>query len=580
MKRNLITAVLALVLCLGAIAGCSLLNQEEPLFPISFYHPNAQNVQPKLHEYTGDFSHITSIQAYQGNVLLANPTKADYRYDVKKVYKNETHTRVVDFPNGFYLDLPGDVRFDFSRGEGGAKGYGDGYEVLLTREASPYVETLMYIDQYINKYVANPAYQESNNITLHEDTVRYVGNRPVRILSMTRHPAEGSTVELNAYTFAYVFDEQYGQMYHRIMVKAKEYNREMIDKILSSFVTFPEKGRNMTFIETKPILPKWNEETKRFYEELSTREDILWGVYNYKLITVEGMAPTMEELQQKLDYRFELCMGYTYLMEEPPMKGLEEAYADGKITEMTLQVCTIDHSALDSAKNPNFEVIDGLWDDQIRKYAKAFKAFSHPILFRVNNEMNTDWCTYSGVVTLQDPDIYKMVFDRIYNIFAEEGVDNVIWIFNPQYGNYPPASFNHYMNYYPGNDKIQLLGVTKYNTGNYFYELYHEEWNDFKPSFDGLNDLYLQTFPDTPWIVTEFASSSYGGDKVQWMKEMFTHMGDYKNIKAAVWFNWGDKDFREGMEHIVARPYFLDETPETLDVFRRGVKGEFFNSLD
>ena len=574
MKRNIVTAVLALAVCIGAIAGVSYLTVGELQLPLSFYNGDSIDLHPELHEYTDDFSLITSLEAYQGNVLLADPTKADYRYDVKKVYKNAESTRIIDFPGGFYLDLPGDVRFDFSRGEGGVKGYGEGYEVLLTREASPYVETLMYVDDYINKYVANPAYQKSNNITLHEDTLRYVGSYPVRILSMTRQPAEGSEVTLNSYTFAYIFDEQYGQIYHRIMIKAQEYNRETVDKILASFVPFEASGRHMTMIETKPTLPNWNEETAKFYNELCNRTDILWGVYNYKLITVEGMAPTMEELQQKLDYRFQLCMGYTYLMEEPPMKGLWEAYDDCKITEMTLQVCTIDHSALDSAKNPNFEVIDGLWDDQIRKYARAFKEFSHPILFRVNNEMNTDWCTYSGVVTLQDPDIYKMVFDRIYGIFCEEGVDNVIWIFNPQYGNYPPASFNHYMNYYPGYDKIQLLGVTKYNTGNYFFELYHEEWNDFKPSFDGLNDLYQQTFPDTPWIVTEFASSSYGGDKVKWMEEMFTYMPTYKNIKAAVWFNWGDPDFREGKEGIIARPYYLDETPETLDVFRRGVKGE------
>lgn len=574
MKRNILVSVLALVLVLGAIGGCSYLSEEEPLFPVSFYNPFARKYIANQHEYTADLPQLTSLAAYQGNVLLADPTKADFRYDVKKVYKTGTLTRVVDFPNGFYLDLPGDVEFDFSRGEGGIKGYGDGYEVLLTREASPYVETLMYLDEYINKYVGNPAFQESNNITLHEDTTRMVGEFPVRILSMTRNPHEGSEVRLNSYTYAYIMDAQYGQIYHRILIKAEEYNEDTVNQILESFTPFEAVGRNMTFIETKPILPKWNQETADFYQELSNREEILWGVYNYKLITVEGMAPTMEELQQKLDYRFDLCMGYTYLMEEPPMKGLQEAYDDGKITEMTLQVCTIDHSALDSAKNPNFEVIDGLWDDQIRKYAKAFKEFSHPILFRVNNEMNTDWCTYSGVVTMQDPDIYKMVFDRIYGIFQEEGVDNVIWIFNPQYGNYPPASFNNYMNYYPGNDKIQLLGVTKYNTGNYFFELYHEEWNDFKPSFDQLNDLYLQTFPDVPWIVTEFASSSYGGDKVAWMEEMFTYMPTYKNIKAAVWFNWGDPDFREGKEHIIARPYYLDETPETLDVFRRGVKGE------
>ncbi len=539
------------------------------------------SVQTEQHEYTDDLTAVTDIEAYQNNMRLADPTQADLRYDVKKVYRMKktrdqaAFTRVVDFPNGFYVDLPGYVKFEFDLGDGGIRGFADDYEVLLTLEASPYDDTVGYLDEYINKYVGNPEFQKANNITLHRDLLCNMGEHRVRLLSVTRTPAEGSTVRLNSYTYAYIMDQSMGKLYHRIMIKAAEYDPQQVESIIKSLTRIPSVGQMVNTVDTTPVLPKWNEETAAFYEELCNREDVLWGVYNPKLITVEGMAPTMGELQKKLGHQFELCMGYTYLMEEPPVKGLQEAYDDGKITELTLQVCTVDHAGLDSAANPNFEVIDGLWDDQIRKYAKAMKEFAHPVLFRVNNEMNTDWCSYSGVVTMQDPDIYRMVHSRIFRIFQEEGVENVIWIFNPQYGNYPPASFNNYMNYYPGNDQIQLLGVTKYNTGDYFNSVFGETWDEFKPSFDGLNALYSKTFPDVPWIITEFASSSYGGDKAQWMREMFTHIGDYKNIKAAVWFNSGDRDFREGMQHIIARPYYLDETPETLDVFRRGVKGEF-----
>ncbi len=573
MKRNIITAILMVLISVGTML-LPLPSSENPVTAEPVVEILPQETVDK-HEYTQGLTDVVSISAYQKNVLLANPETADFRYDVKKVYQTKENARMVDFPDGFYVDLPGNPTFDFSRGEAGIKVYGDGWEALFTKEGSPYEDTLKYIDEYINKYVANPAYQKANNITLHEDGIRNLGNFSLRILSMTRTPDKGSDVVLNSYTMAYLLDQNGGQIYYRMLLKAKTYEPETVNRILSSFTLFDERGQSTITTPTKAELPKWNRETKAFYESLISREDVLWGVYNYKLITVDGMAPTMEELEEKLDYNFGLCMGYTYLMEEPPIKGLQEAYDDGKITEMTLQVCTVDHAGMDSTKNPNFEVIDGLWDDQIRKYAKAFKKFSHPILFRVNNEMNTDWCTYSGVVTLQDPDIYKQVFNRIYNIFQQEGVDNVIWIFNPQFGNYPPASFNHYMNYYPGNDKIQLLGVTKYNTGTYYQDVFGETWDDFIPSFDALNTLYSQTFPQVPWIVTEFASSSYGGDKAAWMEEMFTHIGDYKNIKAAVWFNWGDRDYREGMEHIIARPYYLDETPETLDVFRRGVKGEF-----
>ena len=47
---------------------------------------------------------------------------------------------------------------------------------------------------------------------------------------------------------------------------------------------------------------------------------------------------------------------------------------------------------------------------------------------------------------------------------------------------------------------------------------------------------------------------------------------DYRDIYASKSAYFQDL---EGMQDIIARPYYLDETPQTLDVFRRGVKGEF-----
>ena len=50
---------------------------------------------------------------------------------------------------------------------------------------------------------------------------------------------------------------------------------------------------------------------------------------------------------------------------------------------------------------------------------------------------------------------------------------------------------------------------------------------------------------------------------------MFEDIHSHKNIKAAVWFSEGDYN-PENKE--VARPYYLDETPETLKAFKEGLK--------
>ena len=64
-------------------------------------------------------------------------------------------------------------------------------------------------------------------------------------------------------------------------------------------------------------------------------------------------------------------------------------------------------------------------------------------------------------------------------------------------------------------------------------------------------------------MITEFASSSVGGDKEAWVRDMFAQIGAYPRIKVAVWWNHEDYD---GLGN-VSRPYRLDETPALVDIF-------------
>ena len=69
-------------------------------------------------------------------------------------------------------------------------------------------------------------------------------------------------------------------------------------------------------------------------------------------------------------------------------------------------------------------------------------------------------------------------------------------------------------------------------------------------------------------MITEFASSSIGGDKAKWITDMFEHIDKYNNIKIAVWFSAADYD----ENGVAARPYWLDETDETLNAFKQGIQ--------
>ena len=70
-----------------------------------------------------------------------------------------------------------------------------------------------------------------------------------------------------------------------------------------------------------------------------------------------------------------------------------------------------------------------------------------------------------------------------------------------------------------------------------------------------------------PLMITEFASSSIGGDKAAWITDMFKQLPKYPAIKVAIW--WNGCDWAVPGE-VQARPYWVNETEQTLNSFKAG----------
>ena len=151
----------------------------------------------------------------------------------------------------------------------------------------------------------------------------------------------------------------------------------------------------------------------------------------------------------------------------------------------------------------------------------------------------------------------------IYDSFEANDVDNVIWVWNPNHHSKPNFKWNHTLLYYPGSEYVDVIGLTAYNTGN-CYE--GEKWTPFEVLYDEIYYDYSEWF-DHPFMISEFASSSVGGDKTKWIQDMFEIMPKYDRIKAAVWWSWQDFDANGNP----ARIYLLDENEKTIEAFRKGL---------
>lgn len=519
-----------------------------------------------------------------------DPDRMDYRKDNKRMYFYEGGSRLVNYTDGYQIDLPSEVTVHFSLSPLFVVAESPEYSVTISRETSPYLgldaDTTQklanvmpdveckdgveqYIAYYFNRFILSESWQQANRIQVEGPMDIAAGDTTGEVIYAVMEDApEG---ERDGY--AYVTIRTGLRDIFRLMYRYDSSNEEFKDQLARSlqyFRDFPTMGTAKYLTDFEPVLPQeWSEETRELYDKIANADEIRWGIFAEDIYG-KGIEETVPRIEEEIGYHFPVVLSYFHFNEEFPVEFMQENYEQGRIVELTFQLTESNNENL-MGYTPNIDLYRGLKDDKIREIARAAKEFGHPFLFRINNEMNSDWTSYSGVVNMSDPELFKANWRRIYRIFQEEGVDNCIWIFNPNDRNAPPCRWNDGLAYYPGNEYVQLLGVTGYNNGTYYTE-WGEQWREFEQIYDHVQWQYEPFFSDFPWIITEFASSSVGGDKVKWIENMFEHLDKYPNIKIAVWFSYADYDGDPAFGAPVARPYWLDETPETLAAFAEGVK--------
>lgn len=454
---------------------------------------------------------------------------------------------------------PEDMAVDESRSAAYTVAENDYLKAVISVERSPYLSKDAYIAESFDRFVRDPAWQAANGVTVLRDGE--AGD--CRVLTVT----VDALPEGMADTYAYVTRDVPGTRYFlRAMLKYNsrrepEKAQAAVEAFIAGFaprITLEKKRLETDFT---PVLPEgWTAETRAAYEKLRGAETPYFGAFSHDLAGLETA----------LDHRLALALTYFQLNAPLPLEQMEAWYGQGKLTELTLQ-CTVNSNSDLNAASPMLEVLKGSYDGALAQIAEGLAAFGRPVLFRLNNEMNSDWTSYSGVVNLSDPDIYVAVWRYIYDFFAARGVHNLIWVWNPNDEDFPPAGWNSYLAYYPGNGYVQMLGVTGYNTGTYYKDVTGEKWRSFRDIYDEIEETYLPHFADFPWMITEFASSSIGGDKPGWIRDMFRELPRYDHIKAAVWFDRADYD-ESKPDRPESRPYRVAETPESLAAFKEGIR--------
>ena len=189
-----------------------------------------------------------------------------------------------------------------------------------------------------------------------------------------------------------------------------------------------------------------------------------------------------------------------------------------------------------------YDVASGALDNNLHNWARAYNGWTGKgggrfALIAPLQEMNGYWTTYQ-----LDPGNFKLAYDRIQNIFGQEGVSSgeVRWVFAPNgwtRSQDPPISA-----YYPGDSKVDLVAFSAYNFG-YCPINSWPEWQGPDKVFGEALQTMNTVAPTKPIIVAQTGTTSYtssgssSGAKDQWLVDSYNYLASNPMVLGIIYFN-------------------------------------------
>jgi hypothetical protein len=171
------------------------------------------------------------------------------------------------------------------------------------------------------------------------------------------------------------------------------------------------------------------------------------------------------------------------------------------------------------------DILDGSSDDLIARAARNLRKLGRPTLLRWAWEMNGNWYEWGGANNNQSPGDFVKCWQRLHRIFAEQGADNVSWVFSVNWNSRPDVSWNQYADYYPGDRYVDWVGSDGYNL--------HRESPDtlFRPIYD-------EFATRKPIMISEVGSFDRGGStKGDWITLFADWVAQHPAVGAVAWFD-------------------------------------------
>jgi hypothetical protein len=196
----------------------------------------------------------------------------------------------------------------------------------------------------------------------------------------------------------------------------------------------------------------------------------------------------------------------------------------------------------------NAQVNNGSADKLIAKAARRMAQRKVPTLLRWGWDMNRDFYDWGGGENGKDTAGYIKAYRRIHGIFADEGADNVSWVWGPNWNSHPDEEWNAISHYYPGDEYVDWAGVSGYAQA--------------QTPGDIFDEFYATYAKRKPIMITEVSAVDRGGStKPDWINSLRQWVKSRPAVGAVVWF---DTDIHPGS----TEKWRFDSTTASLKAYK------------
>lgn len=218
-----------------------------------------------------------------------------------------------------------------------------------------------------------------------------------------------------------------------------------------------------------------------------------------------------------------------------------------------------------STTNTLEAISNGNYDSYLTTFAQAAKNWGGLIYLRFAHEMNGNWYVWDGYHNGESsgPAKYIAAWKHIHNIFSSASATNVKWVWSPNHTSAPDESWNQAVNYYPGDDYVDWIGIDGYNWGQGDWQTFTQIFSSAYATFESYGK---------PLMISEFAcATDESYSKADWITDAFSEIeSTYSRIRIFVWFNQNkERDWRvssstsasDSFKNAVDDSYFLEIKP-------------------